>query len=88
MTLMALWFTDFTCPSTEPGVFQHPCDCTLGILCENGEPTETGCEDGLYFNPENRECDLPENSNCVLTGGGQEFEPKPASSSDQSKSLE
>ena len=65
---MVLWFAEFTCPSTEPGVFAHPCDCTMGILCANGKASETGCADGLYFNPETFGCDQPEDSDCDMSG--------------------
>jgi hypothetical protein len=41
-------------------------NCSIYWICANGEGVSLTCPAGLYFNPDNHECDYPENvPECV-----------------------
>jgi len=53
----------FSCPSD--GHHPHPTTCSSFIVCAAGTPHFFNCSDGLHFNAQLRQCDLPANANCV-----------------------
>lgn len=55
----------FKCPSNE-GLQQIPMNgsCRSFIRCINGVPFHNICEDGLQFNENTGQCDLPDIVNC------------------------
>ncbi|CAL8130437.1 unnamed protein product [Orchesella dallaii] len=56
---------EIDCPSEGISYLPHP-DCTLYIICVNGQGIEEECPRPLYFNPEQERCDFPENvPECV-----------------------
>lgn len=40
--------------------------CVQFIRCISGRPTQEACQNGLHFNPDSEQCDLPENVGCEI----------------------
>jgi len=55
----------FVCPSD--GYHPHPTTCSSYIVCASGVPYFFSCSDGLHFNANTGQCDLPSNANCSRT---------------------
>ncbi|EDW78731.2 uncharacterized protein Dwil_GK12591 [Drosophila willistoni] len=65
---------------TEGELVGHPLDCNAYFVC-NQIPNVLYCSQGLYFDANRRECDLPEKVNCVTQGGDDndwpQYKPRP-----------
>lgn len=57
----------FACPITVP-VASLPVNgsCVQFIRCINGRATQHACQNGLHFNRETQQCDLPQNVGCTI----------------------
>ncbi|CAL8130443.1 unnamed protein product [Orchesella dallaii] len=51
---------DVECPTEGVSYLPLP-DCTLYLICINGQGVETECPRPLYYNPQEERCDFPEN---------------------------
>ncbi|ODN00761.1 hypothetical protein Ocin01_05920 [Orchesella cincta] len=53
------------CPPVGVDKIPYPGSCVLYFICLDGEPHVTNCSEGLYFNPETKDCDQPQNVDCT-----------------------
>jgi len=56
---------DLSCDGKLDGLYPHPHDCSLYIICNAGEPHVYWCPSPLLFNREIRRCDVPQNVECL-----------------------
>ncbi|MFE0757138.1 carbohydrate-binding module family 14 protein [Inquilinus sp. NPDC058860] len=62
------------CTDLPNGEYPNPETCTAFCYCVWGESVWTDCPDGLFFNPELKVCDWPQNSGCKI--GTESTKPK------------
>jgi hypothetical protein len=55
---------EISCTGKPNGVYPHPNDCSLFVVCVDGYSRLSNCPDPLLFNPEAGKCDFPENVAC------------------------
>lgn len=57
----------FACSPTQPiQSTRVEGSCVQFIRCINGRASQHACQNGLHFNAQSQQCDLPENANCTV----------------------
>lgn len=59
--------------SNSQPIFGNKLFNSRGYICMDGEPREIRCNNGLHWNNQTNQCDLPRSANCTISQGTNGF---------------